>query len=387
MIDAGIVIVGGGPSGSTLALSLVREHKVNPADIVLVEKAIHPRDKPCAGAISHWGVSALEEMGVPIDVPRAPMGGVRVLRLGEVGALEMPLGVVVRRDEFDASLFRRAQSDGVTTLEGEPVAAISQDARSFTLRTRSKTIRARLLAACDGAGSTVRKLFGIKEPARKGHLYVTETKQLDTDEGTKNDLCDFDLAPVRDGLQGYYWDFPIVMNGERCVSRGIYHANLTPAKNVKASLARHLLRRGISMDDVALRPFSTRPFVAETTLAGDGFVLVGEAAGIDRTTGEGIAQAILFGRAAARHLARALEAGSRDLGGYHEQIMRSTMGRHLLQSAWLAPRVYGKRGRVFQDYLLRSPYAREIAARWYEGQVLGPMTVARLALGLARYVL
>jgi flavin-dependent dehydrogenase len=382
---AEIAIVGGGPAGSTLALALVREQKIDPSDIVIVEKTAHPREKPCAGAISNFGVAALAEMNVPLEVPHAPMGGVRVLRDEEIGALQTPLGIVVRRNEFDASLFRRAEKDGVRTLEGEPLLGLERTKAGFVLQTRSRVVRAKRLAACDGAGSTTRKLLGLKEPARKGHLYVTETPQTDRDEGTRVDLCDFDLAPTKDGLQGYYWDFPIVMDGKRCVSRGIYHANLTPAKNVKASLERHLAKRGVAIDEVELKPFSTRPFVKTSTVCGDGWVLVGEAAGIDATTGEGIAQAIVFGRVAAKHLAASLASGLRNFEAYRREIFDSVMGRHLLQSAWLAKYVYGKRGLPFQDYLLRSEFAREIAARWYEGQSLGLFTVAKLAVGLARH--
>lgn len=386
-IRAKIAIVGGGPAGSTLALSLVREQKIDPSDIVIVEKATHPREKPCAGAISNFGVAALAEIGVGLEVAHAPMGGVRVIRDSEIGALRMPLGIVVRRNEFDASLFRLAEKDGVRVLENEPLVKL-ETGDEFVLRTRSHVVRAQRLAACDGAGSTTRKLLGLKEPARKGHLYVTETEQKGGDEGTRVDLCDFDLAPTKDGLEGYYWDFPIVMGGKRCVSRGIYHANLTPAKNVKTSLGRHLAKRDIAIDDVELKPFSTRPFVKTSTVCGDGWVLVGEAAGIDATTGEGIAQAIVFGRVASKHLARSLSnngTSSRDFDAYRREIFDSVMGRHLLQSAWLAQYVYGKRGMPFQNYLLRSEFAREIAARWYEGQTIGLFTVARLALGLARH--
>jgi flavin-dependent dehydrogenase len=279
-------------------------------------------------------------------------------------------------------LFRRAEKDGVRVLENEPLAKIERTKTGWRLGTRTQTIDAEILAACDGAGSTTRKLLGLKEPARKGHLYVTETAQTDADDGTATDLCDFDLEPTtHDGLEGYYWDFPIVMDGKRCVSRGIYHANLTPAKHVKKSLARHLKKRSVDIDDVELKPFSTRPFVKDAQIAGDAWMLVGEAAGIDRTTGEGIAQAIVFARIAAKHLVK------KTFDAYGADIANSVMGRHLLQSAWLAPLVYGPRGKPFQDYLLKSDFAREVAARWYEGQTLGLFTVAKLALGLARHAL
>lgn len=384
--DVAIAIVGGGPAGSTTALSLVREHGVRAEDVAIVEKAVHPREKPCAGAISGWGLRALEELGEPLRVPYAPMRGVRVMRGGERGAIEAPMGAVVRRSELDASLFASARTLGVHAFEGEGLVRLERDERGFVLHTPRRAIRARLLAACDGAGSTTRKLLGLREVARKGHLYVTETPEVASDEGTRAGLCDFDLGPVGDGLQGYYWDFPTVIGGERWVSRGIYHANFTPSKRVKESLLRHLAVRGVEAD-VALKPFSTRPFVRGAPLWGERYVLVGEAAGIDATTGEGIAQAILFGRLAAEHLALASRGGATTFEAYERVVVSSRMGRHLLQSALLARVVYGRAGRPFQNLLLRSHYARACAARWYDGDPLEPSAIVRLGASLARHAL
>ncbi|MEO6418796.1 MAG: hypothetical protein ABIP39_05285, partial [Polyangiaceae bacterium] len=224
----------------------------------------------------------------------------------------------------------------------------------------------------------------LREPERKGHLYVTETPYFQGDHGPTAGLCDFDLTDVDEGLEGYYWDFPTVIDGRPAVSRGIYHANITPSRRVKEVLARALNRRGIDITDLHLKPFSTRPFVRTTTLALDGLAFVGEAAGIDRATGEGIAQAILFGELASRHLARALRLGSSALDGYARDVMSSRFGRHLLQSAWLTPRVYGKSGSLYRSLLLRSEPARAAGARWYKGEKLSWVTKTKLAYGLAR---
>jgi flavin-dependent dehydrogenase len=166
------------------------------------------------------------------------------------------------------------------------------------------------------------------------------------------------------------------------VSRGIYHANVTPSSDVKSALGRALARRGVDLARVTLRPFATRPFVRGTTLAQEGVVLVGEAAGIDRATGEGIAQAIVMGSIAARHLARALRTGGTSFGAYAAEVRASTMGRHMLESAWLARRVYGRLGGPARRLLLTSSFARDAAMRWYNGETLGWSTKARLGLGL-----
>ncbi|MDF2696369.1 MAG: geranylgeranyl reductase, partial [Labilithrix sp.] len=67
---------------------------------------------------------------------------------------------------------------------------------------------------------------------------------------------------------------------------------------------------------------------------------------------------------------------------YEREVRTSTTGRHLLQSAWMARRVYGRLGHPARRYLLRSSYARAAAMRWYRGETLSVTTQLRLGLGL-----
>jgi flavin-dependent dehydrogenase len=380
--DFDVAIVGGGPAGASTALHLVREQGIRADRIVVLDKARFPRDKPCAGAVSQLGVDTLHAIGVGIDVPFVAMRGVRVRWEGSTGETRCAMGVVIRRTEFDAQLLGDARTDGVVVREGEALSAVDRRAGGFCLTTTTGTITARLVAACDGAGSTTRKLLGLREPERKGHLYVLDTALAVSDDGPSRGYIDFDLSVLDDGLQGYYWDFPTLIGGVPHVCRGVYHANLVPGADVKTSLARALARRGIDIADVKLRPFSTRPFVPGSTLAQGGLILVGEAAGIDHATGEGIGQAIVMARTAARHLARALRTGGASFDSYAHDVRVSTIGRHMLQSAWLARRVYGRAGNPARRLLLRSSFARDAAMRWYNGSSLPWPTKVRLGLGL-----
>jgi flavin-dependent dehydrogenase len=381
--DFDVAIVGGGPAGTSTALHLVRRERIAARRILLLERAKHPRDKPCAGAVSSWGLDALAAIGVPLSVPHVPMRGLRIFAGDACGAHVSPLGVVVRRADFDASLWNRAAAVGVVACDGEPVLGVDRERGGWRVATTGRTVSARLLAACDGSGSVVRKALGQKEPARKGHLYVAETPLSPADDGTKDGLCDFDLRVADEGIDGYYWDFPTLVDGKPGVNRGIYHANLHPRSDLKAAFARALARRGVDIDHVRVKPFSTRPLVPGTRFAFDGVALVGEAAGIDRSTGEGIAQAILTGALASKHLARALRTGDPSLSGYHGDILRSRVGRHLRQSAWLADRVYGPRGASWRSLFAREPLARELGARWYAGSPLSWIEKARLGAKLA----
>ena len=387
--DCDLAIVGGGPAGSSTALFVTRREGIEPGRVVLLEKATHPREKPCAGAVSAWGVDALARVNLAIAVPHVDMRGLRIVDRGRVGAHVMSgLGVIVRRDAFDASLWRAATAEGVRAYDGEGVKDLGRVPGGWSIETTaSRRIKARFVAACDGAGSVVRKALRMSEPARKGHLYVLETDPGAADVGPRQGLCDFDLGPVASNIDGYYWDFPTVIDGAPAVSRGIYHANLRPSRALKDVLASELGRRGIDIAAVRLKPFSTRPFVEQTVLTAERVVFVGEAAGIDATTGEGIAQAILFGEIAAHHLARALRLGAHVLSGYADAVRASRMGRHLLQSAWLARVVYGRRrGAPFRALLLDDGGARAAGARWYHGGSLSWFEKLRLSLALAARV-
>jgi menaquinone-9 beta-reductase len=384
MWDFDVAIVGGGPAGTSTALHLVRRERSDPSRIALIEKARHPRVKPCAGAVSAWGVQALASIGVPVDVPHVVMRGLRVLTPGAAGEHGGALGVLVQRCEFDARLWREALEAGVAATDGEALTGLEKITGGWRLTTSQRAFTARLVAACDGAGSAVRKLLGLKESARKGHLYVAETPMSPHDVGPRASLCDFDLSVADAGVEGYYWDFPTVVDGAPAVSRGIYHANFTPRSDLKEQLARALRLRSLDIAGIKLKPFSTRPLVSGAPLAFDGVALVGEAAGIDATTGEGIAQAILMGAVASAHIARALRHGDGCLDGYRHEVLRTRLGRHLLQSAWLAKRVYDqRRGRTWRTFLAREPLAREAGARWYAGESLGWTVKARLAAKLA----
>ena len=379
------MIVGGGPAGVSTALHLVRRGRVDPRRILVIDRAKFPREKPCAGAVSELGIDALAAIGVPIEVPKLPMNGLRVLERDAVGETVAPIGIVVRRSELDAELLDRVRRDGVEVRDGEGLVSIERTPDGFRLRTTNGEITTRFIAACDGAGSTTRKLLGLKEPERKGHLYVLETEAQPTDTGCARGLVDFDLTLRGGDFQGYYWDFPTPIGNSPHVSRGIYHANLTPCSDVKPALARALAQRGLDIADVKLKPFSTRPFVRDSQTSVEGVVLVGEAVGIDRATGEGIAQAIVMGEIAARHLRKAMKTGARTFPAYDREVKTSTIGRHMLQSAFLAKRVFGSRrfGLVARRYLLGSTYARHAAIDWYRGRKLSAFTKLRLGMGLA----
>ena len=170
--DVDVAIIGGGPAGTSTALHLARAEGIAPERVALFEKATHPREKPCAGAVSGWGLAALSAIGVSLDVPHVTMRGLRVLdgeqraARGEACAWLEASGVVVRRSEFDASLWRARRRGGVRAHDGEALVDLARVPGGWELTTTKRAIFAHLVAACDGAGSTVRKLPRVSRRPR-----------------------------------------------------------------------------------------------------------------------------------------------------------------------------------------------------------------------------
>lgn len=122
--DCDVVVIGGGPAGSTAAILLAeRGHKV-----VLVEKGSHPRFH-IGESLLPANVPLLERLGVRGEVEAlgmekwgaefvSPAHG-RSVTLEFADALDksMPKAFQVRRSEFDEVLFRRAARAGAQTIE------------------------------------------------------------------------------------------------------------------------------------------------------------------------------------------------------------------------------------------------------------------------------
>ena len=58
--DFDVIIVGSGPAGTSTALHLCRLRPELAGRILLLDRAVHPREKLCGGGITHYGERAAD---------------------------------------------------------------------------------------------------------------------------------------------------------------------------------------------------------------------------------------------------------------------------------------------------------------------------------------
>lgn len=394
-----LVVVGGGPAGISTALHVLDASPGLASRMVVLEKARFPRDKYCAGAIGGRGLRALERIGVRVDVPQVVIHAISLRAAGQTLVLREPdLGVVVRRIQFDEALAREAIRRGVEVREGAaverveaaagvgPGAAASAEGVRIVL-TSGETLEARAVVGADGVAGVVRRTTGFAKPRLRAQAIEADTEAVSSDGPRDTIHFDFDDP----SLAGYAWDFPTPLDGDDgkpLVCRGVYRiarADDVPAAapsgrdDTRARLADFLARRGLDVARYRLKPFAEQGFEGDSAMSVPGVLLVGEAAGIDIATGEGIAQALQYGALAGRYLVRAFERGDLSFSDWAARVRRARLGWQLRQRLWFCGRFYGPERAVMESLLVRMPSALRLGALQFAGKSFDPAALGRAA--------
>lgn len=362
-----VAIVGGGPAGTSTALFLAHHAPELRGRILVIEKERYPREKFCAGAVGARADALLATIGVTIDVPSAPIGGLKAVAQGEsVTARLAGAGRVVRRIEFDHALASRARARGIEVRDGVRVLDVLVEPRGVVVETDQGPIRADVVVGADGVGSLVRRVLGVPR-AR----YVAQAVEVDTEwrpTDAPNDVIVFDLS--RTDVRGYTWDFPTVVGGESKVCRGVYalKSDGGAAVEIDDVLRTELARRGLDVARYRKKRYAERGYHAPLSLSARRVLLVGEAAGIDPVTGEGIAQAVQYGSTAGEYLAQKLRTKDFFFDDWHRAIRGSSVGRDLLVRSSLVELAYGRYRSDIERFILSTPEFLRVGLQHFSGQ-------------------
>ena len=204
MVTCEVLVAGGGPAGASCAWALRRAG----LDVVIMDKAIFPRDKVCAGWITP---QVIDELEIDVGEYRAartfqPITGFRVGLIGRTAALETtydhPVSFGIRRCEFDHFLLRRSN---VRLLLGTPVTTIRREGPQWVV---NDSVKASMLVGAGGHFCPVaRTLNGATTAAP---LIAAQEVEFVIDPRERRA---FTIAAARpelyfcQDLQGYGWCF------------------------------------------------------------------------------------------------------------------------------------------------------------------------------------
>ena len=374
MIDAEVIVVGGGPAGASVAFSLARRG----VDVLVLDRARFPRSKPCAEYLSPQASRILDDMGALERVERsgaAMLAGVRVRAPnGAVIAGDFiashgyrgyrDRGLSVRREVLDSILLDSARAAGARVAERTRVTdVLNEDGRVRGVRTLSdgsrSALEARFVVGADGLRSVVAHRLGLAHRMRRPRRLALVTHYT----GVAEIGDQAEMHVERDGYVGI-----------ADVGGGVTTVSLV----VPASRSRELSRDRTAFLDawIARRPHlaprfahatrvtpvvATGPFASRARRAwAPGAALVGDAADFfDPFTGEGIYAALRGGELLAASLCEAISAPT-ERGADAALASYDAARRREFGGKWLVERVIGA---VVGSPSLINRAARNLAVR------------------------
>ncbi|NIR42765.1 MAG: FAD-dependent oxidoreductase [Gemmatimonadetes bacterium] len=314
--DADVIVVGGGPAGSAVALRLARGGH----DVMVLERAAFPRDKPCGDCVNPGAVAELEALGLASELAErlepqglkgwsieAPNG--RRFR-AEFGVGET--GWAVRRRDFDAALLAEAELAGARVSHGARVFGLVTGTENRVVGVRFRRggavgeLRSSLVVGADGLRSVVQRRLGLaSRPPRLRKIAIVGHLAGPNGAGDRGELR------VRVGRSCGYAPFAeggnvtlVVPRSDAAAMGGNPRRFLERGLGAFPEIERRVRSAGLEDDVLVTGPFD-RPVRRAWA---PGAVLVGDAAGYyDPFTGQGIHQALRSARLAAAAIAVALE--------------------------------------------------------------------------------
>ena len=348
-----IIIVGAGPAGTSAALYADRLG----LKTIILDKTTFPRDKICGDALSGKSVKYMRELGVLDEVPKLRGSTIRRITFGSPSHKQFDIhlsnpqntgnikeGYVIPREIFDNFLFEKAQK--VTEIrQGFNVSDLLYDNGKIVgikgLQDKEKKeVYAPIILGCDGAKSTIARKLGFHTEDQDNTAIAIRCYY----EGVKGLTDQIELHFVDEVLPGYFWLFPA---GDNIANIGIGLSKKQAKKDERklteilgevtdSSYFKERFKGSKRLENP--KGWSLPLGRIERPNHGDGFMLLGDAAGlVDPFTGEGIGNAMASAKFAIEVSKEAIKKNdfSKKMFSKYHQLVWGELGSELRTSTKL----------------------------------------------------
>ena len=284
-----VVIIGGGPAGLSAAIALANTGVA----VTLIEKNSYPREKTCAGILTHKTVSLLKVKIPQLNIDDFFATNHLSLFYKDRQNIQVSVNypfVLVDRKQFDYNLLDICKTSNVHVMEKRKVVAVKPDKNILYLND-GQAIAYDFLIAADGAHSIIRKSLGI-QPMPLAFCIQDYIERCHCPDSLAH-LQELQLHFGNISL-GYSW---VVPNNESIIiGTGAFANNFDWAKlqQIHDELCSKLYITDISKRRGAHVPIGG--LISQTNYPNENIIFIGDAAGLaNPLTGEGLYHALLSG--------------------------------------------------------------------------------------------
>ncbi len=312
------IVVGAGPAGSTAAYRLAKAG----ADVLLLDRARFPRDKPCGGGVTGRAARLLPFSIEPVVEHVVSAVDMR-LRYGKTLARGngVPLVYMTQRKRLDQFLVQQAVEAGADFRDGVKVGELDVGDEGVSV----EGFEAEVLIGADGINGVTARTLRLGGNRVVGVALEGNLPYAKLDRSAYEGRLALELGVVPGG---YGWVFP---KGD--------HANFgvggweEEGPRLREHLRRLCAAHGVSFDDLEeLRGYRLPLREPGSTLARGRALLVGDAAGlIDPVSGDGMFEGFLSSQYASEAALDLLAGRAESLDPYGPRLAKR-LANHLWAS-------------------------------------------------------
>ena len=383
--DYDVIVVGAGPAGTCTAIHAARSG----LQVLLLDQRTLPREKACGDGLSSMALAELNRIGALerlLEIPHTPVQKIAyhapdgrsvtvpILKMDE----SLPAtGIICRRILLDNLLAEMAVEAGVEVVDWCRVRSLMvRDGQACGVRAergggREMAWTARVVVGADGSESVVARQMDM--PRYREFRALAVRGYFRQVLGIRGNI---EIHFPEESLPGYVW----------------FHPTETSVTNVGLALPMDVVKQGNIKPKQVLRRALESPGLAERfafaeqmgeleagvlpvgnpmrEVHGNGFVLVGDAAGlVNPCSSEGITNALISARIAGPVIADACLSGSCDEAALRQYPYQ--LWKEIGPSIEMGGRLLGLRTPKAIGSLIRSAARRPHNAGWISGVLLG----------------